>query len=48
MIAALKLIQEAGGSISHLCVLLEISALEGRARIAREFPDIQIHALVQV
>jgi len=48
IVAALKLIQQAGGSISHLCVLLEIPALEGRAHIAREFPDIQIHALVQV
>jgi adenine phosphoribosyltransferase len=48
IVAALKLIQQAGGSISHLCVLLEISALEGRARIAREFPDVQIHVLVQV
>jgi hypothetical protein len=29
-------------------VLLEITALDGRARIAREFPDVQIHSLVQV
>ncbi len=48
IMAALELIQKAGGAISHLCVLLEITALDGRARISREFPDIQIHSLVQV
>ena len=48
ILAALKLIQKAGGKISHLCVLLEIAALDGRARILSEFPDVQITALVQV
>jgi adenine phosphoribosyltransferase len=48
IMAALELIQKAGGAISHLCVLLEITGLDGRARIAREFPDVQIHSLVQV
>jgi adenine phosphoribosyltransferase len=48
IMAALELIEQAGGAISHVCVLLEITALDGRARISREFPDIQIHSLVQV
>ena len=48
ILAALRLIQKAGGKISHLCVLLEIAALDGRARILSEFPDVQISALVQV
>lgn len=48
ILAALRLIQRASGKISHLCVLLEISSLNGRARILKEFPDIQISALVQV
>ncbi len=48
VLAALKLIKRAGGNISQLCVLLEIAALDGRARILSEFPDVQITALVQV
>jgi adenine phosphoribosyltransferase len=48
ILAALRLIQKAGGNISHLCVLLEIAALDGRARILSEFPGVQISALVQV
>lgn len=48
ILAALRLIQRAGGTISHLCVLLEVTALDGRARILNEFPDVHISALVQV
>jgi adenine phosphoribosyltransferase len=48
VLAALKLIKRAGGNISQLCVLLEISALGGRSRILSEFPEVDIKALVQV
>jgi adenine phosphoribosyltransferase len=44
--AAIHLIQETGAKVSSIVVLLEIMALEGRSRLAREFPDITIHSLV--
>jgi adenine phosphoribosyltransferase len=44
--ASLRLIEEAGALISSIVVLLEISTLGGRAKIARSFPDVVIHALV--
>jgi len=44
--ASLRLIQQAGGVISSIVVLLEIQALGGRAKIAHSFPAIAIHALV--
>jgi len=44
--ASLKLIDEAGGHISSIVVLLEISSLGGRARLAAAYPNVKIHALV--
>jgi adenine phosphoribosyltransferase len=46
--ASLKLIDEAGGHISSIVVLLEISSLGGRARLAAAYPNVKIHALVIV
>ena len=48
ILAALALIKQAGGNISHICVLLEITGLRGRERIAERFPEIHVHSLVQV
>ena len=44
--ASLKLIDEAGGHISSIVVLLEISSLGGRAKLAAAYPNVKIHALV--
>jgi len=46
--ASLKLIEEAGGNISSIVVLLEIASLGGRARLAAAYPNVKIHALVIV
>jgi len=46
--ASLKLIEEAGGHISSIVVLLEIASLRGRARLAAAYPNVKIHALVTV
>jgi adenine phosphoribosyltransferase len=44
--ASLKLIKEAGGRVSSIVVLLEISSLGGRARLSAAHPNLEIHALV--
>jgi adenine phosphoribosyltransferase len=44
--ASVKLIDEAEGRISSIVVLLEISSLGGRARLAAAYPNVRIHALV--
>jgi adenine phosphoribosyltransferase len=46
--ASLRLIEAAGGVISSVVVLLEISALGGRSKIAQSFPDVNVHALATV
>jgi len=48
LIAALELISDLGGEICEVAVLLEISALGGRARILAAFPELMIRALVQI
>jgi adenine phosphoribosyltransferase len=45
--AAISLIRDAGGEISNVIVLLEISDLGGRERIAKIAPDLIIHSLVR-
>lgn len=45
--AAISLIRDAGGEISSVLVLLEISDLGGRERIAKIAPDLTIHSLVR-
>ena len=47
LVAALRLIKEAGGTISSVIVLFEITALNGRDKILQEFPDVKVHALVR-
>jgi adenine phosphoribosyltransferase len=44
--ASLRLIEEAGANVSSVVVLLEISALGGRSKIAESYPNVAIHALV--
>lgn len=48
VLAALALIKQAGGNVSQICVLLEITGLRGRERIAEQFPEMHVHSLVQV
>ena len=48
LIAALELISDLAGEICEVAVLLEISALGGRERILKAFPEIKIRALVQI
>ena len=45
--AAISLIRDAGGEISSVIVLLEISDLGGRERIAKFAPDLTVHSLVR-
>ena len=44
--AALHLIRSTGATISSVVVLLEITALQGREKVSKEFPNLTIHALV--
>jgi adenine phosphoribosyltransferase len=44
--AAIKLVNRAGGSVYQIVALLEIQALEGRARLAAKYPQIPVHSLV--
>ena len=46
--ASLRLIEEAGATISSIVVLLEIQSLGGREKISATFPDIAINALVSL
>ena len=46
--AGLHLIQQAGGVIQSVAVLMEISALAGRDKIAETFPSIEINSLLSV
>ena len=46
--AAISLIADAGGSITSIIVLLEISELNGRQRIEQAAPTVQLHSLVKV
>jgi adenine phosphoribosyltransferase len=46
--AAIALLADAGGVLSSIIVLLEISGLNGRVRIEQAAPNIPVHALVTV
>jgi adenine phosphoribosyltransferase len=46
--ASIKLIDEAGGQISSIVVLLEITSLGGRERLATAFPNLKIYSLVSL
>jgi adenine phosphoribosyltransferase len=46
--AAISLIADAGGIITSIVVLLEISALNGRTRIEKTAPNIPVYTLVTV
>ena len=46
LIAAIELVKEAGGLVTDIAVLSEITFLGGRARIAEHSPEISIHTLV--
>jgi len=46
--AAISLIADAGGIITSIIVLLEISELKGRQRIERSAPTVPVHSLVKV
>jgi len=46
--AALELISDAGGSIQEVAVLIEISELQGRAKIEAQFPGIRLISLITV
>jgi len=43
--AAIRLIQKTGATINHIVFLLEIVALDGRAKIQRAFPQINIESI---
>jgi adenine phosphoribosyltransferase len=46
--AAISLIADAGGIITSIIVLLEISDLNGRQRIEQAAPTVPLHSLVKV
>jgi adenine phosphoribosyltransferase len=46
--AAISLIADAGGIITSIIVLLEISELNGRKRIEQAAPTVPLHSLVKV
>ena len=46
LIAAIDLVKEAGGLVTDIAVLSEITFLGGRQRITEHSPEISIHALV--
>jgi adenine phosphoribosyltransferase len=45
LVAAIDLVRRAGGVVSDIVVLSEITALGGRKRINGHSPDVRIHAL---
>jgi adenine phosphoribosyltransferase len=46
LIAAIDLVKAAGGLVTDIAVLSEITFLEGRKKISEHSPEISIHALV--
>ena len=46
LVAAIELVKQAGGIVTDIAVLSEITFLGGRARIAEQSPDVSIHALI--
>jgi adenine phosphoribosyltransferase len=46
--AALRLISDAGGIVSSIVVLLEITTLKGRSKLNDIAPEVQVHSLVSI
>lgn len=46
--AAISLIADAGGELTSIIVLIEISALKGRERLTKVLPNVPLHALVTI
>lgn len=46
--ASIRLIQRAGGSVAVVTTVLEIESLDGRKRIATDFPEIPVHSIFSV
>jgi adenine phosphoribosyltransferase len=44
--AAIQLVNRAGGTVYQILALLEIKALDGRARLSEKYPQIPVHSLV--
>ena len=46
--AAIRLLQQTGATVSSIAVLLEIAALDGREKLAAQFPSLEINAIFTV
>ena len=46
LLAAISLVAETGATVTDVALLSEISVLEGRAKIAAQYPEIRIHTLL--
>lgn len=46
LVAAIELVKKAGGTVTDIAVLSEITFLGGRQRIAEHSPEVSIHALI--
>jgi adenine phosphoribosyltransferase len=46
LVAAIELVKKAGGTVTDIAVLSEITFLGGRQRIAEHSPAVSIHALI--
>jgi adenine phosphoribosyltransferase len=46
LVAAIELVKQAGGTVTDIAVLSEITFLGGRQRIAEHSPEVSIHALI--
>ena len=44
--AAIELIQQCGGEVSHVLALLEIDGLSGRQNLREKFPVVDVTCLV--
>lgn len=46
LLAAIALVAETGATVTDIALLSEISVLEGRTNIAKQYPEIRIHSLL--
>ena len=46
LVAAIELVKQAGGIVTDIAVLSEITFLGGRSRIAEHSPEVSVHALI--
>jgi len=46
LLAAIALVAQTGAAVTDVALLSEISVLEGRSKIATEYPEIRIHTLI--